>query len=138
MKKTDSLKSIRMHGNEAYEKLTSLFKTNCFEVLEELQACGGVMNVSEITESCDGISQPEVSQALFHLKLAGVVGAGRVGKMKYYHVKQGVINKINRIAAELAEGFDASIAAELIEGSELDADYSGHGIQYVPKGVKCG
>lgn len=34
------------------------------------------------------------------------------------------VSKINRIAAEL------------IEGSELDADYSGAGIQYVPKGVK--
>ena len=36
------------------------------------------------------------------------------------------VTKINRIAAEL------------IEGSELDAGYSGQGIQYVPKVVKCG
>lgn len=111
----ECLDIIRQKGHNAQEVVESLFKTNVFEVLEIIQA-GECVCVGEINEEMDHVSQPQISHALGHLRRAGLVHRDRINKFKYYSVVPGSIARLNRIAAELADGYDASVTAmDLVE-----------------------
>lgn len=111
----ECLDIIRQHGQTAQEKIESLFKSNVFEVLEVVQSAECIC-VGEIEEEMEGIGQSQVSHALRHLRVAGLVNRQRINKFKYYNVVPGSIGRLNRICSELADGYDASVTAlDLVE-----------------------
>jgi len=108
MKDPNLLTQIRRNGLAAQEMLQGLFHVNVFDIIEKLQAAE-VSNVTEITDSLDDVPQSQVSMSLRSLKRAKLVHRHRIGKNNFYNIIPGRIGTINRICAELADGYDASV-----------------------------
>lgn len=113
----ECLAKIRQHGSTAQDMLRGLLTNNTLDILEVIQA-SECINVTEIEHQFDDVAQSYVSIGLRHLRQAGLVDRERINKFKYYHIVPGSIERLNRICAELADGYDASVTAmDLVESN---------------------
>lgn len=98
------LNTIRANGFTAQDKLSGLFNAGVSEVLEIIQA-NETITVTDITSQCEDMTQSMVSHCLAQLRRSGLVQYDKLRKFKYYSIKPGSIERLNRICAGLAEGY---------------------------------